>query len=152
MKCPIDKNNISLSFLFYLYIKSQNSYFNDILKDESITVNQIPILLKLLDHDYVYQKDITIDLNMDNAIVTRSLRKLEDGGYILRQEDNENRRQNKISLTDKGRSLTVTLRNLEFEREDEIMDSLAISRDDLIDILIDLLSNSKNFNDKYMGD
>ena len=90
MKCPIDKENISLSFLFAIFLKSQNSYFKYYLKDTDINFQQIPILLKLLNHDYIYQKDIVSDLRMDNGLVTRNIRKLEDLGYVIRQEDNEN--------------------------------------------------------------
>ena len=94
MKCPIDKENISLSFLFTLFLKSQNSYYKHYLKNEEINLQQIPILLKLLNHNYIYQKDIAIDLKIDNGLLTRNIRKLEDLGYVNREEDNENRRQN----------------------------------------------------------
>ena len=51
MKCPIDKENISLSFLFTLFLKSQNSYYKHYLKNEEINLQQIPILLKLLNNN-----------------------------------------------------------------------------------------------------
>lgn len=151
MKCPIDKENISLSFLFAIFLKSQNSYFKYYLKDTDINFQQIPILLKLLNHDYIYQKDIVSDLRMDNGLVTRNIRKLEDLGYVIRQEDNENRRQNKISLTVKGRKFTVKIRDEGLRREEEIMKNVSISRDELIDILLESLESSKKYNEENMG-
>lgn len=152
MKCPIDKENISLSFLFTIFLKSQNSYYKYYLKDSEINIQQIPILLKLLNHDYIYQKDIVTDLRIDNGLVTRNIRKLEDLDYVVRQEDDENRRQNKISLTDKGRKFTIKLRDEGLKREEEIMNDVSISREEFIELLLEILENSKEFNEESMGD
>ena len=152
MKCPIDKDNVSLSFLFKIFLKSQNSYYKYLLKDMEINIQQIPILLKLLNHEYIYQKDIVSDLEMDNGLVTRNIRKLEDLGYVNRQEDDENRRQNKISLTDKGRTFTIKLRDEGLKRENEIMKDVSISREELIELFLEILGNSKEFNKENMGD
>lgn len=151
MKCPIDEENISLSFLFMLFLKSQNHYYKYYLKDEEISIQQIPILLKILNHEYIYQKDIATDLKMDNGLVTRNIRKLEDLGYVNRQEDDENRRQNKISLTEKGKSFTIKIRDAGIKREEEIMKNSNISREELIKQLLEILDNSKEFNNKNIG-
>ncbi|MBO7719973.1 MAG: MarR family transcriptional regulator, partial [Methanosphaera sp.] len=87
MNCQIDKENMSLAFLFTMYLKFQNQYYKHYFKDVDVTIQQYPILLKLLNHGYVYQKDISRDLHIDNAFLTRNLRKLEDNGYIMRKED-----------------------------------------------------------------
>ena len=152
MKCPIDKENISLSLLFMLFLKYQNTYYKYLLMDKEITIQQLPILLKILDHEYIYQKEIGADLKMDNGLVTRNIRKLEDLGYVNRREDNENRRQNKISLTEKGRKFTVKLRDEGIEREENIIKNTSISREELIDIFLEILENSKEFNQENMGD
>ena len=152
MKCPIDKENISLSLLFMLFLKYQNTYYKYLLMDKEITIQQLPILLKILDHEYIYQKEIGADLKMDNGLVTRNIRRLEDLGYVNRREDNENRRQNKISLTEKGRKFTVKLRDEGIEREENIISNTSISREELIDIFLEILENSKEFNQENMGD
>ncbi|RAP52209.1 MAG: hypothetical protein BZ133_01625 [Methanosphaera sp. SHI613] len=146
MNCPIDKENLSLTFLFTMYLKSQNQYYKHFFKDIEVTVQQYPILLKLLNHGYVYQKDISRDLHIDNALLTRNLRKLEDNGYIMRIEDNDNRRQNKISLTDKGIELANQIRDAGIKREEEIIKNSAYSRDELLDLLLELIENSDKYN------
>ena len=100
----------------------------------------------------IYQKEIGADLKMDNGLVTRNIRRLEDLGYVNRREDNENRRQNKISLTEKGRKFTVKLRDEGIEREENIIKNTSISREELIDIFLEILENSKEFNQENMGD
>ena len=148
MNCPIDEDNISLSVLFHLYLKSQNQYYKHHFRDVDITLQQYPILLKLLNHGYVYQKDIGKDLHMDNAVLTRNLRKLEDNGYIRRIEDDENRRQNKISLTQKGINLAEEIRDVGIIREEQIIKNSKYSREELISLLLELLENSDEFNQK----
>lgn len=152
MKCPIDEENISLSFLFAMFLKSQNTFYKNYLQQEEITIQQIPILLKLLNHEYIQQKQIATDLKIDNGLLTRNIRKLEDLGYVNRQEDNENRRQNKISLTDKGRQFTQKIREEGIKREEKIMSNTSISRKQLIEIILELLENSKIYNEKNTGD
>lgn len=92
------------------------------------------------------------DLQIDNALLTRNLRKLEDLGYILRVEDNDNRRQNKINLTSKGKSLAIKMKNESNQRDKEIIENTSISRDELINILLEILENSRKYNEKIMGD
>jgi len=150
MQCPIDKENISLTFLCSLFLKSQNSFYKHYLEKEEINIQQIPILLKLLNHDYIYQKEIASDLHMDGGLVTRNIRKLEDLGYVNRQEDNENRRQNKISLTDKGRTFTKKLRDEGIKRENEILNYCSTSREEFIEIFLEIIESSNGYN-KEMG-
>lgn len=146
MKCPIDKDNLTLSLLFMMYLKSQNSYYNAYLKDHNISAQQLPILFKLLDHGYVYQKDISKHLQIDNGQLTRILRKLEDNQYIKRIEDNDNRRQNKISLTDKGQKIAEELRDEGIKREEEIIRNSGYTREEIIDFTLKLIENSEKYN------
>lgn len=151
MKCPIDEENVSLTFLFSLFLKSQNNYYKQFLKDEKITPIQVPILLKLLNHEYIYQKDISRALSIDNALLTRNLRKLEDSDYILRIEDNDNRRQNKIKLTEKGYNLALKTRDEGIKHEEELFKNINISRQEVINIMLNLLEKSNNYNEEKYG-
>lgn len=152
MKYPIDEENVSLAYLFSLFLKSQTKYFNDILKEYDITIKQLPILFRLYNHDFVYQKEISTDLHIDNGLLTRNLRKLEDNGYIDRIEDDENRRQNKIKLSSTGEKLTRYMFDEEKRRDTEIMENSWISRNELVKILIDLLEKSEKFNDNNINE
>ncbi|RAP54445.1 MAG: hypothetical protein BZ137_02105 [Methanosphaera sp. rholeuAM130] len=148
MYCPIDKKNISLSFLFLMYLKSQNQYYKQFFNDVDVSLQQFPILLRLVNQDYVYQKDISRDLHIDNALLTRNLRKLEDNGYIMRTEDNENRRQNKITLTEKGSKLAQQVRDEGIKREEDIIKNSKYSREELVDLLLELVEKSNEYNEK----
>lgn len=146
MKCPIDKDNLTLSLLFMMYLKSQNSYYSAYLKDHKLSVQSVPIFMKLLNHGYVYQKDISKHLQIDNGQLTRLLRKLEDNEYIKRTEDDNNRRQNKISLTPKGEEIAIDLRDEGIKRENEILKNSQITREEMINFTLRLLENSQKYN------
>ncbi len=146
MKCPIDKDNLTLSLLFMMYLKSQNSYYSAYLKDHKLSVQSVPIFMKLLNHGYVYQKDISKHLQIDNGQLTRLLRKLEDNEYIKRTEDDNNRRQNKISLTQKGEEIAIDLRDEGIKRENEILKNSQITREEMINFTLRLLENSQKYN------
>ena len=50
----------------------------------------------------INQEKIAQRCNINKGAVARSIKKLEDNGFVMRQIDENNRRQNKISLTKKG--------------------------------------------------
>ena len=51
---------------------------------------------------------ISLRCNINKGAVARSIKKLEDNGFVVRQIDENNRRQNKVSTTPKGEE---TLKN-----------------------------------------
>ena len=50
----------------------------------------------------INQENIASRCNINKGAVARSIKKLEEKELIVREIDSENRRQNKVSLTDKG--------------------------------------------------
>lgn len=143
-----DLENISIGFLFSLFLKKQKPLFNKVLKQNNITIAHTPPLIMLLKYDdFIYQKDIVKKLYIDNALATRYLRKLEEEGLIERQEDNENRRQNKIKLTTKGRKLAKDIYEKKIQYENQIIKDV-ISKDELIEILFKMIKNSEEINQK----
>lgn len=141
--------NISIGFLFSLFLKNQKIYFNKLLKQNNITIAHTPLLMILLKYnDFIYQKDLVKKLYIDNALATRYLRKLEEEeGLIQRQEDNENRRQNKIKLTTKGRKLAKGIYEEKIRYENQIIKDV-IQKDEFIETLFKIIRNSEEINQK----
>lgn len=140
--------NISIGFLFSLFLKNQKIYFNKSLKQNNITITHAPLLIMLLGYDdFIYQKDLVKKLYIDNTLATRYLRKLEEEGLIERQEDNENRRQNKIKLTTKGRKLAKNIYKEKIRYENQIIKDV-IQKDEFIEILFKMIKNSEEINEK----
>lgn len=79
-------------------------------------LSQYKILWMLKTHrEGVLQTTIAKWLNLTEAAVSRQMRVLENDGLIDRQTDPENRRNNNITLTIKGKKLAATAKHLLIE-------------------------------------
>ncbi len=146
-----DDKRVSLSLLFSIYIRLNHKYLSKKLKNSEVSsVMLLPILIECYDKDGIHQKNLNKHLNRDNALLTRQLRQLEDDGLINRKEDNENRRENIISLTEKGNKIARDQLKIQSEREEEIIKGSGISLVDLKAIMIYLIENSIEYNEKYL--
>lgn len=83
------------------------TYFKKQLKnnDLGITVEMLEVLMVLSRSNQINQKEIADRVRKNKANLTPIIHKLSLKGLLLRQEDPSDRRNNIISLTDKGKKL-----------------------------------------------
>ncbi|MBI1820093.1 MAG: MarR family transcriptional regulator [Nitrospirae bacterium] len=88
------------------------------------------------------QGDIQKTLALDKSNVTRLCRALEEDGYILQRQSEDDRRVHQVSLTKKGYRLADSLLKASRGRFSEILEQ--ISKDELLQIFhsLDVLSNA----------
>ena len=67
-----------------------------------LTFGEQIIIVFLSKHDKVNQDSISKKYMIDKAMVAKTLTKLEEKGFILREQNADNKRENLISLTSKG--------------------------------------------------
>lgn len=67
-----------------------------------LEVGQMPPLLQSFRHPGITQEGISAVTGLDKGTTARSLRQLEENGYIRREEDPHDRRINHIYPTDKA--------------------------------------------------
>ncbi len=142
-----DDDYLTLSFLFSLYVKENRKFLSkrlDKLGIQSVTL--LPILFDCYHQKEVRQKGLRSRLNRENALLTRQLRQLENDGLISRIEDDENRRENIIRLTQKGEEITKKLLEFKSEREDKLFKNSDISVTQLRKVIIDLIEESNKLN------
>ena len=68
------------------------------------------ILLHIEHHPGATQDSIANHMFIDKCNVARRTKKLEDLGYLYRETDRNDRRQNNLFLTEKGRELVPVIR------------------------------------------
>jgi DNA-binding MarR family transcriptional regulator len=68
--------------------------------------------------------------------VARSIKKLEDKGFVVRKVDENNRRQNKISLTPKGKETLVKTKEILDMWESEIIKSEGYVEKELLQLVL----------------
>jgi DNA-binding MarR family transcriptional regulator len=62
----------------------------------------LSFLIEIKCRKNINQHDLSTNCSIDKGAVARALRKLEEQGLVKREVDENNRRQNMLSLTEKG--------------------------------------------------
>lgn len=103
------------NILIYHYVEELVSDFSEYCEenftDSDISLSELPYLLRIRFKDKSTQKDLVHLFHVSNGQASKILRKFEDQGFIMRHEDEENRRRKIVELTKKG-----------IEKTDEILE------------------------------
>lgn len=84
-------------------------YYNNQLAPYGITIVQSWVLFYLSDQDGSSLKDIAAAVQLDSPVVTGLIDRLVKEGLVVREEDPEDRRSLKISLTPRGREVVAEI-------------------------------------------
>lgn len=98
-----DARDLPLGRLVGTISRSHYNYLNSRLKDLNINPTQLSFLIEINYKRNINQHDLSTKCSIDKGAVARALRKLEEQGLIKREVDENNRRQNMLSLTETGR-------------------------------------------------
>ena len=112
-------------------------YLDKELKEYELSSGSYPYLLILKDKDGINQNRISEELGYDKAMTTRTLAKLINIGYLDRIKDDDDFRANKIYLTEKGKNISVKVR----EKTAELVQLITLDlNEDEKEITIDSLN------------
>lgn len=98
----VDERNVPVGKLISIIARAQNMYLNHNLNDLGINATQLHLLFEISHQSNINQEKISKRCNINKGAVARSIKKLEDNGLVRREIDENNRRQNKVSITKKG--------------------------------------------------
>lgn len=144
----LKNQDIPIDVLFKIISRYQDIYINYILRNTNLNRSNVHLLMKLLYEDNICQDELCEPLKLDKGSVTRTLRKLEDEKCITRTQDEENRRRNIISLTEKGKQLAIEIRESSIERQKQILKNIPITTNELYNILESIITAAIEFNDE----
>ena len=143
----IDSKDLPISKLVALIYKSQKIFFNNMLSELNINNTQFHILFEISNDSNINQEKIASRCNVNKGAVARSIKKLEDNDFISRTIDENNRRQNIISLTQKGKETIIQATNFLNDMEDYLFDDND-EKELLQKILKDLAIKAISLNEK----
>lgn len=143
----IDSKDLPISKLVALIYKSQKIFFNNMLSELNINNTQFHILFEIRNDSNINQEKIASRCNVNKGAVARSIKKLEDNDFISRAVDENNRRQNIISLTQKGTETIAQATNILNDLEDYLFDDND-EKELLQNILKDLAIKAISLNEK----
>lgn len=95
--------------LTFLY-RSRAKFMGERLRDYGFSGAMYMILLHVDRHPGASQDSIASHMYLDKCNVARRTKKLETLGYLYRETNQNDRRENHLYLTDKGRELVPTIR------------------------------------------
>ena len=115
-----DASEFRIGKLITMIARGHSFYLNHRLEELNINASQLHNLFEVKHASKINQDEIARRCNLDKGSVARTVKKLEDKGLILKEIDENNRRQNQISLTEKGEWVIEESSKILEEWENEI--------------------------------
>jgi DNA-binding MarR family transcriptional regulator len=116
---------IPLGALTSILFRSRSIILNHHLKSLGLSAGQFPIMMYLMHQENITQETLVKHFHIDRGTIARSVKKLEDAGYLIRTTDPENRREVRLYLSEKGRGITPVLIRIDAEWEEAAFSSLS---------------------------
>ena len=142
----IDAKTLPIGKLITMISRGHTIYLNHHLEDYGINASQLHLLFEISHQKNINQEKIATRCNINKGAVARSIRKLEEKGLVTRQIDDANRRQNIISLTEKGEETLTESINLLKNWEMEVFDENIIEKELLQKALKDIAVRTMELN------
>lgn len=130
--------------ILYILHKNNRKYLNDALSKHDLNLLQAMCILTLDEKKDLSQQDLTDILFLTKSGITKAVKKLEAMGYVERTKSKTDARQHVLNLTDKGRKIIPTLRDINDEWESKM--GLQELDDSFIRILHNLAYRSIDLN------
>ena len=107
---------------FTTIMRKTDEYFDDTLGEMGLDSNRAGIMIYLYQGwEGSTQDEIAFRFNKDKSLISRTLKSLEKAGYIVRKQDEEDKRYHRIYLSEKGKSMKKTLKTREREWHERLM-------------------------------
>lgn len=90
-----------------------------------ITAAEEPFFMMVTHHLGATQEELTEMVGVDKAATARAVRSLEDKGYLTRQQDSKDRRQNRVFATDAAMEIAEQVHEELLRLDDEITKGLS---------------------------
>ena len=143
-----DASTLSISKLITMIARGNTIYLNHHLEDLGINASQLYLLFEISYQKNVNQEKIASRCNINKGAVARSIKKLEEMDLVKREIDDENRRQNKVSLTPKGEKTLNDSTDLLDKWEDEVFSNDTIDKKTLQEVLKEIAIKTMELNQK----
>ena len=144
----IDASALPVGKLITMIARGQTVFLNHRLESYGINSTQLHLLFEISHQKDLNQEKIAQRCNINKGAVARSIKKLEDRGFVTREIDENNRRQNKVSLTEKGeKTIKKCIDSLKIW-EDEVLKNINVEKELLQKSLKEIAINTIELNQK----
>lgn len=124
-------------------------YIDKKLEKFNLTIGTYPYILVLNRLEGISQNEISRELNVDKAMSARTIKKLIELGYIIKDENKDDTRAYKLYITDKARNAIPEIREIAKEWVNILVQGRS---DEEINTSINFLKNILNKGEIYRHD
>lgn len=117
---------------FSIIVRYSKIFLERKLKEYNLGFNEQVILMYLLKNENSNQESISKYFMVDKGAIAKTISKLEEKGFIKKNENPNNKRENLITLTQKGKNVIDQMKELLSEWESNI--NKGLSEDEIVSI------------------
>jgi len=93
-----------IGLMFQYIARLRNRYFDKLVAPHDLTSAQVRVINLLLRQDSMSQVEIARILGIGTVAVSAQLDRMEKNGWVVRKSDPQDRRSNRVWLTEAGRA------------------------------------------------
>ncbi|MFI6858195.1 MarR family winged helix-turn-helix transcriptional regulator [Streptomyces sp. NPDC050416] len=108
-RTPTTAGEGPMSYAIFQLARAHRARAAAMLREMDLHPGQELLLMQLLDRDGQTQSELLESVGLDHSTVSKSLRRMQDAGLLLREPAEHDRRVMVVHLTDKGRALREPL-------------------------------------------
>ena len=98
-----------VSYAIFQLARAHRGYAAALLRERNLYPGQELLLMHLHDRDGQTQSDLLAGVGLDHSTVSKSLRRMQHAGLLVREPAEHDRRVMVVHLTDKGRAMREPL-------------------------------------------
>ncbi|WP_371659772.1 MarR family winged helix-turn-helix transcriptional regulator [Streptomyces sp. NBC_00280] len=108
-RTPTTAGEGPMSYAIFQLARAHRARAAAMLREMDLHLGQELLLMHLLDRDGQTQSELLESVGLDHSTVSKSLRRMQDAGLLLREPAQHDRRVMVVHLTDKGRAMREPL-------------------------------------------
>ena len=94
-----------VSYAIFQLARAHRGYAAGLLRQLDLHPGQELVLMHLFDRDGQTQSELLASVGLDHSTVSKTLRRMQDAGLLIRQPAEHDRRVMVVHLTEKGRAM-----------------------------------------------
>ena len=106
---PTTASEGQMSYAIFQLARAHRARAAAMLREMDLHPGQELLLMQLLDRDGQTQSELLESVGLDHSTVSKSLRRMQDAGLLVREPAEHDRRVMVVHLTDKGRAMREPL-------------------------------------------
>lgn len=107
-----------------------------------ITAAEEPFFMAVIHHKNSTQEELTAMVGVDKAATARAIRSLESKGFLTRQQDEKDRRQNRVCATNIAYAIAETVHEELFQLNREILEGLSEQNQLVLSDALDIMEKN----------